>query len=306
MINPFHEKLGQGRYGIVYKASLNDGCQVIVKIVKETKRSVKEFANKVVIIRDKYFFPPQGLGSKSKSSLTFFLIKIIPNVQKRFKIILFRIFGPKYPHHHHSPLHLSHPTTSTATTTTTTTTNTNTNTNTTPHSVHIFHQSFSNNNTPQQIQFTEEEEEEKEEEEAVVGWCSAVRRRSDGEAAANGAACGSMGDGVRRGSGGEARRGTYRAEHGATAVRPNGVERGPFPSDFLLSPSSPLPFSRGLPPFFLSSGTLYQVTISITRELDYLHRVCNMRIFIWISKPKIFFLMRTFIQKLQILDYLYN
>ncbi|RYR79660.1 hypothetical protein Ahy_A01g004466 [Arachis hypogaea] len=42
--------IGQGRYDVVCKASLNDGRQVTVKVVKETKGSVKEFVNKVVIM----------------------------------------------------------------------------------------------------------------------------------------------------------------------------------------------------------------------------------------------------------------
>ncbi|MED6120984.1 hypothetical protein PIB30_025761 [Stylosanthes scabra] len=51
MTNSFKEKLGEGGYGIVYKASLaNNGQQVAVKILKESKGSVKEFVDEVFII----------------------------------------------------------------------------------------------------------------------------------------------------------------------------------------------------------------------------------------------------------------
>ncbi|MED6140221.1 hypothetical protein PIB30_091111 [Stylosanthes scabra] len=50
MTNSFKEKLGEGGYGIVYKASLADGQQVAVKILKESKGSVEEFVDEVFII----------------------------------------------------------------------------------------------------------------------------------------------------------------------------------------------------------------------------------------------------------------
>ncbi|MED6120970.1 hypothetical protein PIB30_025747 [Stylosanthes scabra] len=50
MTNSFHNKLGEGGYGIVYKASLVDGQQVAVKILKESKGSVEEFIDEVFII----------------------------------------------------------------------------------------------------------------------------------------------------------------------------------------------------------------------------------------------------------------
>ncbi|RYR27843.1 hypothetical protein Ahy_B01g051905 [Arachis hypogaea] len=50
MINSFYEKLEEGGYGIRYKASLHDGRQVAVKILKEPKENVEEFVNEVVIV----------------------------------------------------------------------------------------------------------------------------------------------------------------------------------------------------------------------------------------------------------------
>ncbi|MED6120973.1 hypothetical protein PIB30_025750 [Stylosanthes scabra] len=50
MTKSFSEKLGEGGYGIVYKASLADGQQVAVKILKESKGSVEEFIDDVFII----------------------------------------------------------------------------------------------------------------------------------------------------------------------------------------------------------------------------------------------------------------
>ncbi|QHO34293.1 uncharacterized protein DS421_9g265700 [Arachis hypogaea] len=50
------------------------------------------------------FFFPNVWGRNQNRPQPFLLIKIIPNVQKHFKIILSQIFGLKYPHHHHSPL----------------------------------------------------------------------------------------------------------------------------------------------------------------------------------------------------------
>ncbi|MED6132931.1 hypothetical protein PIB30_023478 [Stylosanthes scabra] len=48
--NSFHESLGQGGYGIVYKASLVDGRKVAVKILKESKGRGEEFVNEVITI----------------------------------------------------------------------------------------------------------------------------------------------------------------------------------------------------------------------------------------------------------------
>ncbi|MED6186722.1 hypothetical protein PIB30_069476 [Stylosanthes scabra] len=50
MTNSFKEKLGEGGYGIVYKASLANSEQVAVKILKESKGTVKEFVDDVFII----------------------------------------------------------------------------------------------------------------------------------------------------------------------------------------------------------------------------------------------------------------
>ncbi|MED6120971.1 hypothetical protein PIB30_025748 [Stylosanthes scabra] len=47
---PLWIKLGEGGYGIVYKASLADGQQVAVKLLKESKGSVEEFVDEVFII----------------------------------------------------------------------------------------------------------------------------------------------------------------------------------------------------------------------------------------------------------------
>ncbi|MED6120978.1 hypothetical protein PIB30_025755 [Stylosanthes scabra] len=46
----FSEKLGEGGYGIVYKASIADGQQVAVKVLKESKGSVEEFIDEIFII----------------------------------------------------------------------------------------------------------------------------------------------------------------------------------------------------------------------------------------------------------------
>ncbi|XP_020997013.2 receptor-like kinase TMK4 isoform X8 [Arachis duranensis] len=50
MTNSFRDKLGQGGYGTVYKASLTDGRQVAVKILSESKGSGEEFINEVASI----------------------------------------------------------------------------------------------------------------------------------------------------------------------------------------------------------------------------------------------------------------
>ncbi|CAK8542636.1 unnamed protein product [Lathyrus sativus] len=46
----FREKLGQGGYGVVYKASLIDGRQVAVKVINESKGNGEEFINEVASI----------------------------------------------------------------------------------------------------------------------------------------------------------------------------------------------------------------------------------------------------------------
>ncbi|CAJ2651502.1 unnamed protein product [Trifolium pratense] len=45
--NSFRDKLGQGGYGVVYKASLPDGRQVAVKVLNESKGNGDEFINEV-------------------------------------------------------------------------------------------------------------------------------------------------------------------------------------------------------------------------------------------------------------------
>ncbi|KAL1361289.1 hypothetical protein AAHE18_04G242900 [Arachis hypogaea] len=50
MTNSFRDKLGQGGYGTVYKASLTDGRQVAIKILSESKGSGEEFINEVASI----------------------------------------------------------------------------------------------------------------------------------------------------------------------------------------------------------------------------------------------------------------
>ncbi|MED6120980.1 hypothetical protein PIB30_025757 [Stylosanthes scabra] len=56
MTNSFKEKLGEGGYGIVYKASLADSQQVAIKILKESKGSLEEFVDENILL-DKHFHP---------------------------------------------------------------------------------------------------------------------------------------------------------------------------------------------------------------------------------------------------------
>ncbi|XP_039689863.1 receptor-like kinase TMK4 [Medicago truncatula] len=48
--NSFRDKLGQGGYGVVYKASLPDGRHVAVKVISECKGNGEEFINEVASI----------------------------------------------------------------------------------------------------------------------------------------------------------------------------------------------------------------------------------------------------------------
>ncbi|XP_045797010.1 LEAF RUST 10 DISEASE-RESISTANCE LOCUS RECEPTOR-LIKE PROTEIN KINASE-like 2.1 isoform X5 [Trifolium pratense] len=48
--NSFQDKLGQGGYGVVYKAILSDGRQVAVKVINESKGNGEEFINEVASI----------------------------------------------------------------------------------------------------------------------------------------------------------------------------------------------------------------------------------------------------------------
>ncbi|AES80587.1 receptor-like kinase [Medicago truncatula] len=48
--NSFRDKLGQGGYGVVYKASLIDGRHVAVKVLNESKGNGEEFINEVASI----------------------------------------------------------------------------------------------------------------------------------------------------------------------------------------------------------------------------------------------------------------
>ncbi|XP_045797005.1 LEAF RUST 10 DISEASE-RESISTANCE LOCUS RECEPTOR-LIKE PROTEIN KINASE-like 2.4 isoform X1 [Trifolium pratense] len=48
--NSFRNKLGQGGYGVVYKAILSDGRQVAVKLINESKGNGEEFINEVASI----------------------------------------------------------------------------------------------------------------------------------------------------------------------------------------------------------------------------------------------------------------
>ena len=48
--NSFRDKLGQGGYGVVYKAILSDGRQVAVKVINESKGNGEEFINEVASI----------------------------------------------------------------------------------------------------------------------------------------------------------------------------------------------------------------------------------------------------------------
>ncbi|CAJ2651501.1 unnamed protein product [Trifolium pratense] len=48
--NSFRNKLGQGGYGVVYKAILSDGRQVAVKVINESKGNGEEFINEVASI----------------------------------------------------------------------------------------------------------------------------------------------------------------------------------------------------------------------------------------------------------------
>lgn len=50
MTNSFSEKIGKGGYGIVYKGKLDDGCQVAVKILTESKGNIEDFLNEVASI----------------------------------------------------------------------------------------------------------------------------------------------------------------------------------------------------------------------------------------------------------------
>ena len=50
MTKSFNDKLGQGGYGSVYKGKLQDGCFVVVKVMKESKGNGDEFLNEVASI----------------------------------------------------------------------------------------------------------------------------------------------------------------------------------------------------------------------------------------------------------------
>ncbi|XP_054785506.1 LEAF RUST 10 DISEASE-RESISTANCE LOCUS RECEPTOR-LIKE PROTEIN KINASE-like 2.8 isoform X2 [Prosopis cineraria] len=50
MTKSFSDKLGEGGYGVVYKASLPDGRLVAVKVIRESKGSGEEFINEVASI----------------------------------------------------------------------------------------------------------------------------------------------------------------------------------------------------------------------------------------------------------------
>ena len=50
MTKSFSSKLGEGGYGVVYKASLPDGRLVAVKVIRQSKGSGEEFLNEVASI----------------------------------------------------------------------------------------------------------------------------------------------------------------------------------------------------------------------------------------------------------------
>jgi hypothetical protein len=50
MTNFFKDKLGEGGFGGVYKGKFEDGCLVVVKVLKESRGNREEFINEVASI----------------------------------------------------------------------------------------------------------------------------------------------------------------------------------------------------------------------------------------------------------------
>ncbi|XP_061338296.1 LEAF RUST 10 DISEASE-RESISTANCE LOCUS RECEPTOR-LIKE PROTEIN KINASE-like 2.4 [Gastrolobium bilobum] len=78
--NSFRDKLGQGGYGVVYKASLPDGRHVAVKVISESKGNGEEFINEVASIsRTSHVNIVSLLGFCSEMNKRALIYELMPN-----------------------------------------------------------------------------------------------------------------------------------------------------------------------------------------------------------------------------------
>jgi len=78
--NSFCDKLGQGGYSVVYKASLTDGRQVAVKVINESKGNGEEFINEVASIsRTSYMNIVSLLGYCYEGNKRALIYEFMPN-----------------------------------------------------------------------------------------------------------------------------------------------------------------------------------------------------------------------------------